>query len=133
YQDLEPSRYAEQKQLADLTPNYVIDSTAFSTVTVNYNWRTATHIDSGDYHNGLSVITVAEEGQYDGGFLMYPQYGVCVDIRQGDFLLKDPHQYHCNTPIVPKTDEYTRLSMVFYYRENIQKCAGKTSKIISAK
>jgi FkbM family methyltransferase len=122
YSSLASSQYNEQKKLAEKTPEYVIQNTVFSTVTVNYNWRTACHVDNGDFRDGLSVIIVAEEGDYEGGCLGYPQYGVCVDLRNGDFLLKDPHQYHCNTEIVPVTDDYTRLSMVFYYREKIQQC-----------
>lgn len=122
YANFTPENHAEQLALARLTPDYQIDDTAFSTVTVNYNWRTACHKDSGDYHNGYSVIIVAEEGKYKGGYLGYPKFGVCVDVRNGDFILKDPHQYHCNTEIIPITNDYTRLSMIFYYREKIQEC-----------
>jgi len=130
YSELEPIRHREQQALAQLTPEYQIGDTAFSTVTVNYNWRTACHIDSGDYCNGFTVIVVAEEGHYEGGYLGYPRFGVCVDVRRGDLLLKDPHQIHCNTPIVGISDEYTRLSIIMYYRENMQQCVKKTDDMI---
>ena len=126
YSDLEPERHRSQHALAQLTPEYQIDDTAFSTITVNYNWRTACHADSGDYCNGFTVIVVAEEGQYTGGYLGYPRFGVCVDVRRGDLLLKDPHQIHCNTPIVGISAEYTRLSMIMYYREKMQQCVNKS-------
>lgn len=120
-----PVNYQEQFAHCSMTPKYQIDGTAFSTVTVNYNWQTACHTDKGDYHNGYSVLIVAEEGHYQGGYLGYPQFGVAVDVRQGDFLLINPHLHHANSKIIPVDDsenEFTRLSMVMYYRENIQKC-----------
>jgi FkbM family methyltransferase len=123
YEKLEPETHSKQHQLASLTPEYQITDTAFSTLTVNYNWRTACHVDAGDYTHGNSVLIVAGEGDWAGGCLGYPRFGVMVDVRNGDFLLKDPHQHHCNTKITPVTKDYTRLSFVIYYRENMQKCA----------
>jgi FkbM family methyltransferase len=124
YKQLEPNVYKEQYAVAKSVPEFHIKKTAFSTMTINYNWRTACHIDSGDYHNGLSVILVASHGNFKGGYLGYPQYDVCVDVRQGDLLLKNPHQWHCNTPIIGITKDWTRLSMILYYREGILKCAN---------
>ncbi len=124
YQELQPEHHADQLDLASRTPNYQIADTAFSTVTVNYNWRTACHVDSGDFKNGYSVILVAEEGKWKGGYLCYPRFNICVDVRHGDFLLKDPHQQHANLPIEPITQDHTRLSFVIYYRENMQQCAN---------
>jgi len=36
---------------------------------------------------------VAEDGKdsYEGGYLGYPKFRICVDVRHGDFILKDPH------------------------------------------
>jgi FkbM family methyltransferase len=122
YKGMEPERHAEQLGIAEQTPQFRIDATAFSTLTVNYNWRTACHVDAGDYRNGYSVILVAEEGKWGGGFLGYPRFKVCVDVRHGDFLLKDPHQQHANTELIGGSDDWTRLSMVLYYREGLLKC-----------
>ena len=124
YHELEPSRHLEQYNIAKLIPKYQISDTAFSTITVNYNWRTANHLDSGDYHNGLSVIMTAVEGKFTGGYLGYPQYDVAVNVCHGDLLLKNPHQWHCNTSITGITSDWTRLSMVLYYREGIKNCMG---------
>lgn len=121
YKKFAPKKHSEQLGVASKTPQFQISNTAFSTITANYNWRTACHKDSGDYHNGFSVIVVGTEGQYTGGYLGYPQFGVAVNMEHGDFILKDPHQYHCNTEIISKTP-YTRLSIIFYYREKIQHC-----------
>lgn len=121
YETLEPERHESQTAMARLAPKYQIEGTAFSTLTVNYNWRTACHVDAGDYRDGYSVVLVAEEGSYKGGYLGYPRFGIGVDVRHGDFLLKDPHEYHANTPL-QGSGEWTRLSMVMYYREGIQRC-----------
>ena len=73
---------------------------------------------------GYGNLVVLEEGKYKGGYTGFPQYGVCVDARNGDFLAMDVHEWHCNTKIIPVTKDYTRLSMVAYLRKNMIKCKG---------
>jgi len=132
YKKYLPKNYNEQLKLTKLCPKYKISGTAFSTVTINYNWQTAVHLDVGDYHNGYSVLMVAEEGNYTGGYLGYPEYDIAVDIRKGDFALMNPHKWHCNTKLIGESN-FTRLSMVMYFRENILKCSSKGIKIIEDK
>ena len=62
---------------------------------------------------------------YIGGYLGFPKYGICVDVRQGDFLAMDVHEFHSNTPISSekKGCEYGRLSVVCYLREKMIKCS----------
>jgi hypothetical protein len=134
---LAPAQYQKQHHRAHQTP-FVIANTAYSTITVNYNWRTALHKDAGDFKEGLCNLAVFEEGKYTGGLLGFPQYGVAIDVREGDFLAMDCHSYHCNTPMqgiatndddADNEDEegeasFTRLSMVLYLRENMLKCRG---------
>jgi len=122
YQTLAPEIYQKQKQLSQTTPHFTINHSVFSTVTVNHNWRTACHIDKGDFKHGLTPILVNRRGTYTGCMLGYPQYGVCVDLGHGDVVLTDPHQYHCNTEMYPQDANYLRLSVIFYYRQNISKC-----------
>ena len=138
YKKYLPKNHNEQLKLANLAPKYKISGTAFSTVTINYNWQTATHLDVGDYHNGYSILLVAEEGNYTGGYLGYPEYDIAVDIRKGDFALMNPHKWHCNTKLIGDKyengkDNFTRLSMVMYFRENILKCSNKGLNIINSK
>ena len=43
-----PVRWAAQRACANkLDPKFLIDETVFTTLTVNYNWRTAGHRDAG--------------------------------------------------------------------------------------
>ena len=123
YLALRPDVYIKQKILADRTPDFRIGDSVFSTLTVNLNFRTACHVDQGDFREGMTVIIVASEGRYKGGYLGYPQYGVCVDLRHGDFILKNPHSQHSNTEFYDTSDNFARLSFVFYYREKMQRCA----------
>ena len=60
----------------------------------------------------------------------FPQYGVAVDVRVGDVIIMDSHQWHCNTgfeiePDINGNAPYNRLSVVLYLRHNMNKCKGK--------
>lgn len=52
-----PERWAAQNSVAMTTPDYTIAGTAFSTITANANFVTATHKDAGDLAEGFGVIT----------------------------------------------------------------------------
>ena len=121
FKRLVPDKYKKQFKRAHET-EFVIGNTAFSTLTINYNWRTALHQDAGDYKDGFGNLVILEEGKYKGGELGFPRYKVAVDVRNGDFLAMNVHEWHCNTKIVPKTKEYTRLSIVSYLREKMLRC-----------
>jgi hypothetical protein len=115
-----PEKYAQQYEHSRLS-NYYIDETSFSTITLNYNWRTALHKDAGDYSEGFGNFTVCEEGKYKGCYLGFPRYKVAIDVRQGDWLGFEPHEYHCNTEFKDCSKDYTRLSAVCYLREGFAK------------
>ena len=123
FKKLIPNRHKIQHKRAHETA-FVIDDTAFSTVTINYNWRTALHKDAGDLREGYGNLVVLEEGDYEGGSTGFPQFGICVDVREGDFLAMDVHEWHCNTKIKPISKDYTRLSLVAYLREKMVNCKG---------
>ena len=122
YKCLFPKEHKIQKEAAQKT-KYVIDDTAFSTVTTNLNLQTACHYDKGDWEKGFGNLVVIERGSYKGGYIGFPKYGVAVDIRNGDFLGMDVHELHGNEPLECKTDKCERLSLVSYLREGIyRKC-----------
>lgn len=145
FQELVPERHQKQLQRAGRSPEYVIDGTAFSTVTVNYSWRTALHRDKGDFEDGFGNLIVCEDNQnpnqYGGCYTGFPRYGVCVDARNGDFLAMDVHEWHCNTEFESKGGakpfqrfkkkdfqnhwHHNRLSVVCYLRNNMAKCNEK--------
>ena len=146
YKKLNHKAYYYQKARADKQPNFRIDDTAFSTITMNRNFRTALHKDAGDYGN-FAVISVLEHGKYNGGLFMIPAYGIGINLRQNDVLVANVHEYHCNDelwttkeqdeynasiPLEFKIDKtvgtigldlpYSRISFVSYLREKLIHC-----------
>ena len=149
FQRLIPEAHTKQLQRADTKPHLKIPKTSFSTVTINRNFRTAMHRDAGDFRDGFGNLTVIERGKYHGGYTIFPQYGVAIDLRNNDFVAMDVHQWHCNTPMYETEEDkisneslecafkdnpevgtvgiyekYTRISFVCYLREKIAKCPG---------
>ena len=123
YSDLMPEHYALQREVADNTSqDFVIKDTAFTTITVNKNWQTAVHTDKGDFEKGFGNLVVLREGLYEGGYFVIPQWAVAFDMQNCDLLLCDVHQWHGNTPITKVDEKATRISLVMYYRHNMQKC-----------
>jgi hypothetical protein len=129
FKKLIPDRYKIQLDRAKKTPAFQIANTAYSTITINYNWRTASHCDNGDLDEGFGNLIVLEKAKsrlkgvkdmkdYTGGYLGFPRWGICVDVRQGDFLAMDVHEFHCNTPIIGDG----RLSVVCYLRKKMINC-----------
>ena len=147
FQRLIPDSHQKQLNRANEKPHLKIPNTCFSTVTINRNFRTALHQDAGDFKEGFGNLTVIEQGKYHGGYTVFPQYGVAINLRNNDFCAMDVHQWHSNTPIYeteedkqynetiesdfkdnPKVgtaglyQKYTRISFVCYLREKIAKC-----------
>jgi type II secretory pathway pseudopilin PulG len=146
YRRLHPVAYNNQLQRAQLKPDFQIGDTPFSTFTCNRNFRTALHKDKGDF-GGIACLSVLEEGEYSGGLFTIPKYGIGVDLRMGDILVANVHQYHANTEFytTPEQDlcnkykgktikenkrvgtaginyDFTRISFVCYLREKMIKC-----------
>jgi len=117
---------AQQKEWNKVHKELKIPKTVFTTITSNYNWRTACHCDAGDFQGGLGNLIIMGK-DFIGGYLGFPQFKVLIKIEPGDFLLMDNHQYHCNTKISLKSGGY-RLSFVMYIREDMKLCQ-KSKKI----
>jgi hypothetical protein len=148
FKKLIPDSYEKQYQRAFQQPHFKIKDTAFSTVTINRNFITALHRDAGDYKGGFGNLTVIKRGKYHGGYTIFPQFGVAVNLDTKDFLAMDVHQWHANTPIYQTNEDkifndslepvfkenpdvgtagiyekYTRLTFVCYLREKIISCS----------
>jgi hypothetical protein len=96
--------------------------TVFTTLAINHNFRTKMHKDSGDLKNVMSCI--AAFGQWTGGELVFPQYGLAVALAEGDVAMFDPHEFHANLPMVGN-----RTSVVFYAREKMDRCEELTAEV----
>lgn len=129
-----PERHAAQRAMIERThPDFYIHGTVFTTITVNRNWQTAVHTDRGDLPEGFGVMSVLQAGRYTGGHLIFPQYRVAVDIRSGDVLLADVHEWHGNSPLRGVPGRYERISCVFYYRRKMIECGSAAEELERAK
>ncbi len=157
YKDLLPDQYNCQMERAKVN-DYHIHETPFSTITINRNFRTALHKDSGDY-GGWACLSVLEENKYHGGLFVLPKYKVAIDMRHGDLLVADVHQWHANTELYETEEDkkyndenpqqtykdnlevgvlglnnrFSRISFVCYLREDIINCPGFNKFVISMK
>lgn len=122
FKNLLPERWGNQKAAADkVDPEFLVPGTVFSTITVNKTFRTACHRDAGDFSDGLSnLLVLSNDGNYTGGYLVFPEYRIAVDVRPGDLLLVNNHEIiHGNTPIVLGSENSERISLVCYLREGM--------------
>jgi hypothetical protein len=98
-----PDKYENQLNKAKET-DFCIKDTSFSTITVNYNFRTALHKDSGDFRNGFGNIVVLENN-IEGGHLLLPQYKIAIKLTTGDYCAFNVHEWHCNSDIIYKNSD----------------------------
>tara|TARA_R110000851_G_scaffold207109_1_gene359095 strand:- start:1444 stop:3060 length:1617 start_codon:yes stop_codon:yes gene_type:complete len=157
YNQLMPDKYESQRERA-IQNDYHIHETPFSTITINRNFRTAVHKDTGDF-GGWACLSVLEENKYHGGLFVMPKYKIAIDMRHGDLLVANVHEYHGNTELYETEEDkkyndenpqqtykdnlevgvlglnnrFSRLSFVCYLREDIIKCEGYNKFVISLK
>ena len=126
YKKLCPKEYKSQRDAAEQT-EFHIPGTSFSTVTTNFNLTTGAHTDRGDWPEGFGNLVVIERGSpYTGCYTGFPQYGIAVDVREGDFLAMDVHRVHANTEIDLEDETSIRLSLVCYLRKGtVEKCSNQ--------
>lgn len=146
-------RFAAQMAYVRKTdPDWIIEGTPFTTITVNNSYPTGVHQDQGDLDQGFSTLTVLRRGNYSGGWITFPEYRIAVDMQDGDLLLMDAHEWHgnvamtcgdCGLPmgagVLPKfrnsaPEEWDRMahekrsctaeriSVVAYYRTRMAEC-----------
>lgn len=129
-----PDRAAAQWEQAKRSdPFWIVPGTPFSTITVNNTYPTGVHTDKGDLEEGFSAIACARYGSYTGGQLVFPEFRVAVDLRHGDLILMDAHQWHGNTQLTCACGTYAngacgtcgaeRISVVTYFRTEIVNCS----------
>ena len=111
-----PERWKKQMVVA-MEADARIGNTAFSTVTVNWRFRSALHTDKGDYKEGMGCIFM-QSTDGGGGELLFPEYGLAVRMETGDILFFNPHIWHCTAPF---SDDNERASFVCYFREKLSK------------
>ena len=136
FKDVAPEIWAYQK--SKINEDFIFKDSVFSTLTVNYDFRTACHRDKGDLENSLSTLTILEEleNNYEGFYTGLPEYKLMFDLRDGDTLIFDAHEFHSNTEYIVKSDKLGfndlsncnfagRLAIVAYLRNGIDICSNQ--------
>jgi hypothetical protein len=116
-----PINYENQLAFANKT-KYRIDGTAFTTMTINYNFQTALHVDKGDCTEGFGTLVIASDN-IEGGHLLFPRFDIGVAVHKGDILFMDVHEYHCNSAIGFINEDAYRMSFVLYLRNRLLDCS----------
>tara|TARA_R110000824_G_scaffold219492_1_gene406441 strand:- start:1622 stop:2545 length:924 start_codon:yes stop_codon:yes gene_type:complete len=133
HKENEPKSY--EFQLSKSHKDYLMGNSPYSTLTLNYDFRTAAHIDRGDLIDSLSTLTILEEVEdnYSGCYLGLPEYKIAINVKSGDTLIFDAHEFHANTEMkvlsdILPIDNLTgkpfggRISIVAYLRNRISEC-----------
>lgn len=132
YKILLPNFFKKQNSKAKETP-FKIGNTAFTTITTNVNFQTSIHKDKGDDEDGFGNLVVIEKGKYKGGETCLPQYGIGINVRAGDMLFMDVHEWHGNLPIQKIDDDAVRMSVVCYLRTKLWRRTKGKSKAFMKK
>ncbi|KAJ3032775.1 Thymine dioxygenase jbp1 [Rhizophlyctis rosea] len=124
-----PEQWQIQKRfVSGLHPMMRLGKSVYTTLTVNCDFRTSAHRDSGDHDSGLGNLLVFNNPKHPEGFtggeLLLPEFRVAFNVQEGDILFMDVHQLHCNNPIQGKG----RISLVCYALKNIEKCSRRLSQ-----
>ena len=71
----------------------------------------------------MGNLIVVGDG-WRGGWLGFPQWDVAIEVKAGDFLLMDVHQWHCNTELeLDDPKKSFRMSFVLYLRDAMTGCS----------
>lgn len=103
-------------------------------------YPTGVHTDVGDLQEGFSCLTTLRKGNYTGGLLCFPEFRVGIDMKDGDTILMDAHEFHGNMQMYDEnnvsldrpTETAERISTVLYYRTNMVKCGTMEEELAKA-
>jgi hypothetical protein len=107
--------YAKQQAEVEKVPCWRLWDTAFTTIYLAKNFRTAYHRDSGNLKGVMTALMPM--GHFSGGELVLPRWRIAFALRPGDLLFFDPQQLHGNLPF-----QGSRLSAAFYCEKRIADC-----------
>lgn len=127
YHYLLPDAYKAQWEEANKNSSFVIKNgeyqTAFSTITINASLTTSLHKDTGDF-GGYGTLTVLGGG-YSGGYTVFPEYGIAINVRPQDFVAMNVHEWHFNTTIELHSspiESAMRMAFICYFKEKVNTC-----------
>ncbi|EPY28945.1 DNA repair and recombination protein RAD54B [Angomonas deanei] len=116
-----------QLQEEAIAPEFRMYETVFSTITVNHNFRTAVHVDKGDFRSGLAALVVIG-GAFSGCDLAVKKMKKRFPLRTGDVLFFDTSLEHGNTEVHDPEQGWERISVVCYYRTGLSSQTCQTER-----
>lgn len=115
-------------------PDWLIPGTNFTTVTINKNFRTAAHLDAANLHDGTCAMLLIREGNYTGGAVVFPEWRFAVQMDTADVVVfRNMKDFHGNLPIVGKSKNFQRCTLVHYFREAMVNCGSTEEELERAK
>jgi len=99
---------------------YNLFGTAFTTITINNNFRVAYHRDGNNAQGAVAAVCVMEQGVYEGYEFVFPELGIGFDIREGDVFVGDNQGLiHGMLPLKNQSEDAENVMFVFYQRDRI--------------
>jgi hypothetical protein len=104
--------YEGQRAEVKKAPGCRLGHTAFSSIYILKNCITSCHYDKNNLLGALTAIIAL--GDFEGGALMMPRWGIKLAYKPGDLVLFNPQQLHGVLPF-----EGERISAAFYCARQI--------------
>ena len=101
---------------------YNLFGTSFTSLTINYNFQVACHVDGNNAEGGIAVLTALDSGTFDGfDFIMHP-LRLAFHLRTGDVFIGDNQSVpHSMTAMKNASSDAESITYVFYQRDSIIK------------
>jgi len=99
---------------------YNLFGTCFTSITVNWNFQVAYHRDGNNAKDAAAVLTVLENGTYEGSEFVFPELRLAFNLRHGDYLGGDNQSLvHGMMPFKNASKDFESIWFVFYQRDSI--------------
>lgn len=109
--------------------DWKIAGTPYNTITMNKNFQTFPHKD-GKNMPASCPMTIIRKGSYRGGYLVFPEYRIAINIDTTDLILfMNSTEWHGNTRITGTSPDYVRSSFIWYCRKNMDVCLSEKEEL----
>jgi hypothetical protein len=134
YKDADAERFKRHQELTKkVNQDYVIPGTLFTSGIINKNNPLKYHYDSGNFTKVASAM-IAFKHDIQGGHLALPEYDVKFAIQDRSISLFDGQDLlHGVTPIIKKSPNALRFTMVFYSLVGMWSCLPLDEEIANAR
>jgi hypothetical protein len=135
HQKYDPKGYeVSQSYQRRTNPAFTIPGTAYTTVTINKNFRTYAHLDANNLKDSTCAMALIREGNFTGGLVVFPEWRIAVQMDTADVVIfRNMKDFHGNTKIVGLSKDFQRCTLVHYFREKMVNCGTPAEELERAK